>query len=131
MTIKTHLRINQALCGQVLDIHPGQCTLALALTDTMRADEHGLVHGGFIFGAADYAAMLAINEPLVVLGEAQVRFMKPSRVGETLTFKALVTTDHPRKPAVEVEALNEAGVPVFRGLFSCVVPQRPVLDRAA
>lgn len=32
----------------------------------MAADEYRLVHGGFIFGLADYAVMLAINEPTVV-----------------------------------------------------------------
>jgi acyl-coenzyme A thioesterase PaaI-like protein len=43
----------------------------------MAADQRGLVHGGFTFGLADYAAMVAVNDPNVVLGAAEVRFLAP------------------------------------------------------
>jgi acyl-coenzyme A thioesterase PaaI-like protein len=48
----------------------------------MAVDDRGLVHGGFVFGLADHAAMLAVNDPNVVLGAASTRFLKPVRVGE-------------------------------------------------
>jgi acyl-coenzyme A thioesterase PaaI-like protein len=48
----------------------------------MVVDAHGLVHGGFVFGLADYAAMLAVNDPNVVLGAAEARFLKPVRRGD-------------------------------------------------
>ena len=44
---------------------------------------------GFIFGAADYAAMLAVNQPNVVLGAAETHFLKPSRVGDVLLAQRL------------------------------------------
>lgn len=74
--------------------------------------------------------MLAINDPHVVLVGAEVRFMKPTCVGERLVFKAATLTDHPRRPSVEVHALNAAGDEVFRGVFSCAVLARHVLDGA-
>jgi len=43
----------------------------------MAADARGLVHGGFTFGLADYAAMLAVNEPTVVLASAQTKLITP------------------------------------------------------
>jgi len=49
----------------------------------MVVDDHKLVHGGFIFGAADYAAMAAVNDPNVVLGSAEVSFLKPSKSGDS------------------------------------------------
>jgi len=131
MTIKTHLEISEDLCGRVTDLQPGRCTLEFNPMSQMRADDRGLVHGGFIFGAADYAAMLAINDPHVVLAGAEVRFMKPTRVGERLVFKAETVTDHPRRPSVEVQALDAAGEEVFRGVFSCAILARHVLDGAA
>ena len=96
MTINTHLEINEDLCGRVTELLQGRCTLEFDPTAQMRADDRGLVHGGFIFGAADYAAMLAINDPHVVLAGAEVRFMKPARVGERLIFRAATLIDHPR-----------------------------------
>lgn len=48
MTINTHLEINQDLCGRVTELQQGRCTLELEPTAQMRADDRGLVHGGFI-----------------------------------------------------------------------------------
>lgn len=42
------------------------------------------------FGLADYAAMLAVNEPTVVLGKAEVRFLKPVKVGERLLARTRI-----------------------------------------
>ena len=53
----------------------------------MAADGSGLAHGGFIFGLADYAAMIAVNHPNVVLGAAEVRFLKPVVSGETVVAR--------------------------------------------
>jgi acyl-coenzyme A thioesterase PaaI-like protein len=80
MDLKTHLAINQSLCGQLLSTHEGVAVVKLSTTSEMIVDDHHLVHGGFIFGAADYAAMAAVNDPNVVLGSAEVRFLKPSEV---------------------------------------------------
>ncbi len=69
----------------------------------MAADERGLVHGGFVFGLADYAAMLAVNHPNVVLASAEVRFLKPVVVGERLVAEAWVEETDGRKSRVQVE----------------------------
>ncbi len=66
--INTHEKINQSLCGKPVELTPGHSIVELETTPDMEADGSGLVHGGFIFGLADYAAMIAINHPFVVLG---------------------------------------------------------------
>src|SRR5262249_3054185 len=98
----THLAIDERLCGRVCDLGEGRSVVELTLRDAMRADASGLVHGGFVFGAADYAAMMAVNHPNVVLGSAQVRFTRPSRVGDTLRFEARVDATEGKKRTVAV-----------------------------
>ncbi len=68
MHLNTHLNINTSLCGKVTRLQENYAEVLLHTTQQMTADRQGLVHGGFIFGAADYTAMLAVNDPLVVLG---------------------------------------------------------------
>lgn len=100
----------------------------LTASPAMAADERGLVHGGFLFGLADHAAMLAVNEATVVLGAAEVRFLKPVLVGEVLRAEATLETAEGRKRSVQV-VVACGGEPVMTGLFRCFVPERHVLDR--
>jgi len=93
----------------------------------MAADDKGLVHGGFIFGLADYAAMLAVNDPNVVLGAAEVRFLQPVRIGAILSAMAEVATIDGKKHTVTV-AVSEGDQTIFQGTFTCFVLTRHVLD---
>ena len=70
----------------------------------MSADSQGLVHGGFIFGAADYAAMSAVNDPYVVLGAASSKFVAPVKVGDAVLCQASVVSEKGKKRVVEVKA---------------------------
>lgn len=124
----THLAIDHRLCGNIRSIGTDRSSVELVLVDEMRADASGLVHGGFTFAAADYAAMLAVNHPNVVLGSADVRFARPSRVGETLVFDASVVAADGRKRTVSVVGRNADGAEVFFGHFVCFVPDRHVLQ---
>jgi len=128
MNLKTHLAINKSLCGEVISIAEGKATVKLTTTLEMVADDHNLVHGGFIFGAADFAAMAAVNDPNVVLGSAEVKFLKPSRSGDSITLAAVVTASDGKRRRVEVEGVDEAGTKVFSGVFTCFVLEKHVLD---
>lgn len=121
----THLAIDHRLCGQVREIGADRSGVELLLIEEMRADAAGLVHGGFIFGAADYAAMLAVNDPNVVLGSAEVRFKRPSRVGDTLEFEANVESADGRKRTVSVIGRRADGAELFVGRFVCFVLDAP------
>ena len=126
----THLAIDPKLCGEVCSLAPNQAEVELQTHAGMAADQRGLVHGGFLFGAADYAAMLAVNHPNVVLGSARVQFTAPTRVGERVRFKAAVVSEKGRKREVEVEGRSsDDAKPCFLGSFTCVVLDQHVLDR--
>jgi acyl-coenzyme A thioesterase PaaI-like protein len=129
MKIATHQGIDASLCGTAVELEPGRSRVRLLALDSMTADDSGLVHGGFVFGLADYAAMLAVNEPTVVLGAAECRFLKPVRAGQELEAVAVLAPVQDRKHFVDVEVLLE-GEAVFTGRFTCFVPKRHVLAPA-
>jgi uncharacterized protein (TIGR00369 family) len=128
MEARTHLAANSSLVGEPLELDEGRATAALATSETMQVDEQGLVHGGFVFGLADYAAMLAVNDPLVVLGSASTKFLKPVRAGARVLASARVTETKGKKRIVEVAATVD-GDPVFEGTFTCFVLEQHVLER--
>ena len=126
MKIDTHCQIDQSLCGKPLSAADGKSLVELLTTTCMAADEHGLVHGGFLFGAADYAAMIAVNHPYVVLGASDVKFLKPVRVGETLLARAQIQEVKGKKYWVSVSVTSGADE-VFQGMFTCFVLDKHVL----
>ncbi len=124
----THHEIHPRLVGVPIRIAKGIAVVTLVATADMAADAKGLVHGGFVFGMADYAAMLAINHPNVVLGAAEVRFLKPVVVGDALAATAKRGEDAGKKQMVEVE-VKRGDELVFTGTFTCFSPDGHVLDR--
>jgi acyl-coenzyme A thioesterase PaaI-like protein len=127
MKPNTHLDINEALCGTVVKIEADYCLIRLNATENMKVDDFGLIHGGFVFGAADYAAMLAVNHPNVVLGSSEVQFLKPLKVHEILFAEATVVENKGRKKRVSVSVRVE-DTEIFKGTFTCFVLDRHVLD---
>lgn len=127
MRLDTHLGIDPSLCGAVTELEEGFARVELRTTELMASDDQGLVHGGFIFGAADYAAMAAVNEPTVVLAGSTCRFLAPSRAGDLVVFEAQVVHSEWRKHTVEVVGMFRDSA-VFKGEFKCVVTPGHVLS---
>jgi len=125
--LKTHLKIDPNFSGRVTALAEGCAEVLLHTTEAMSADEQGLVHGGFLFSAADYAAMAAVNDPNVVLGAAEVKFLAPVRKGERVTFRAEVAGEKGAKRLVEVEGSAD-GRKIFEGTFTAFVLKKHVLD---
>jgi uncharacterized protein (TIGR00369 family) len=126
MNIITHQAIDQKQCGSPIMVEPDCSRIELKTDDTMTVDHFGLVHGGFIFGLADYAAMLAVNDPNVVLGSADVKFLKPVKVGEIVIAEAKTSLKKGKKHIVSVTVHRNAEA-VFSGEFTCFVLDKHVL----
>jgi acyl-coenzyme A thioesterase PaaI-like protein len=126
MEIQTHKLISQEFCGTPLVVEKGYSKVELKTTDKMIVDETGLIHGGFLFGLADYAAMIAVNHPNVVLGAAQVKFVKPVKNNKTILAEAIVENSEGKKQNVNVTITNDKDI-VFQGLFTCFVLEKHVL----
>jgi acyl-coenzyme A thioesterase PaaI-like protein len=126
--VSTHLGIDRRLCGEPVELGAGSAVVELVPSREMAADERGLVHGGFVFGMADYAAMLAVNHPNVVLAGADVKFKAPVVVGERIRASARVTASEGKRATVEVEVTRDATL-VFTGTFHTATPSGHVLDK--
>jgi len=127
MQLNTHLNINTSLCGKVIKLENNYAEVLLHTTQQMSTDEQGLVHGGFVFGAADYAAMSAVNDPYVVLGSSSLKFIAPVKVGDAVLCKAEVVSEKGKKKLVEVQAFVNEKL-VFEGIFTTFVLDVHVLD---
>lgn len=125
-SLVTHTKINTNLSGEIVKINPGYAKVVLDTQELMRADEVGLVHGGFIFGAADFAAMAAVNEPNVILASCNCLFLSPVRVGDQVTFEAEEHQKEGRKRTVYVKGYVY-DIKVFEGEFKTVITDRHVL----
>ena len=127
MQLNTHLNINTSLCGKVTKLQENYAEVLLHTTQQMTVDKQGLIHGGFIFGAADYTAMSAVNDPLVVLGASSSKFLAPVKVGDVVLCKATVVSEKGKKREVEVEAFVGEKL-VFEGDFITFVLENHVLN---
>jgi acyl-CoA thioesterase len=123
--LSTHQRINKELCGHVVELAEGYAKVELLTTREMAVDQMGLVHGGFTFSAADFAAMAAVNDPNVVLVSSECRFLSPVKVGDTVTFEAKERYHESRKRRIHVVGKFK-DVKVFEGDFLAVVLDRHV-----
>lgn len=126
MKVNTHAGIDTGLCGVPVEVSDNYARVEMTAAPRMTVDETGLVHGGFVFGLADHAAMIAVNHPNVVLGAADVRFLKPVRPGDVLVAEASITDSRNRKKIVEAVVFC-GGEKVFIGRFDCFVTERHVL----
>ena len=124
--INTHEAINRDLAGEVLKLEKGYVETRLTTISEMVADDEGLIHGGFIFSAADYSAMLAVNEKNVVLVGSECQFLSPVKFSDEVNFVARVRHKEGRKRNVHVEAYV-LDIKVFEGEFKTVITERHVL----
>ena len=128
MELKTHKNASPKLVGRLVSLEEGVEVVAeLDTFDEMSVDELGLLHGGFTFSLADYAAMTAVNHPNVVLGGADCRFIAPVKAGEKMTARASVKGGEGRRRDVEVD-VSVGERKVFEGVFKCYILDKHVLE---
>ena len=126
VVLRTHERVNKDLNGDILKHEVGYVELRLTTTPEMVADNLGLIHGGFIFSAADYAAMAAVNERNVVLVASDCQFLSPVKFHDEVNVIARVRHKEGRKRNVHVEAFV-LDIKVFEGEFKTVITEKHVL----
>ena len=124
--LQTHNKINQELSGEIIKLEHGYVEVRLTTTPEMVADSVGLIHGGFIFSAADFAAMAAVNEKNVVLVGSECQFLSPVKFHDEVNFIAKVRHKEGRKRNVHVEAFV-LDIKVFEGEFKTVITEKHVL----
>ena len=126
--IKTHKLINERFSGKIIEVSENRAKSILHTNIDMVADEMGLIHGGFIFSAADYVAMVAVNDPNVVLGASECRFVAPVRKGDSVVFEAKVVSINGKKRIVEVKGYIDYKI-VFKSIFTTFILEKHILER--
>ncbi len=100
------------------DVGPGRARLSLVVTEAM-VNGHGICHGGFIFSLADSAMAFACNSygEHAVAQHCAITFVRPGRLGETLTAEAVERTRSGRSGIYDVRVSGAGGdvVAEFRG----------------
>lgn len=125
--LKTHPKLSENYAGTLLSISKNQATVTLKPTHDMTVDDFGLIHNGFIFGAAEYAAIAAINEENLVIIGSHTKFFAPVKLGDTIIFEAKGRYEEARKREVTVIGIiNE--VKVFEGVFQAVLLKQHILE---
>ena len=124
--LQTHEKVNSDYSGEIVVLERGYVEVRLTTKPEMLADEVGLIHGGFIFSAADYAAMAAVNEKNVVLVASDCQFLSPVKFHDEVNIIARVRHKEGRKRNVHVEGFV-LDIKVFEGEFKTVVTDRHVL----
>lgn len=130
MNVNTHGKISERLVGKPIEVLTGiRAVVELKAMEDMAADSSGLTHGGFTFGLADYAAMLSVNHPNVVLGSVQAIFTAPVKIGDTMRAEATVTKVDGKKSEVNVD-VKVGEKKVFTGTFLCYSLDKHVLEKS-
>ena len=82
-------RASQWLGMELVDVGPGTATLQLKLTEQM-VNGHDIGHGGITFTLADSAFAFACNSynRVTVAASAEIRFRRPTRLGDVLVATA-------------------------------------------
>jgi acyl-coenzyme A thioesterase PaaI-like protein len=122
----THQMVNQHLCGIPVDLKENVAQVKLLTTEEMIVDDTDLIHGGFVFGLADYCSMLTVNQPNVVLGGANVRFLKPVKKGDILIANGKLANTEEQEIHIKVDIFRKKDL-VFEGNFICYTPKKHLL----
>jgi acyl-CoA thioesterase len=109
---------SKGLGMRIEDVGPGRARLSLVVTDAM-VNGHGICHGGFIFSLADSTMAFASNShgKHAVAQHCSITFVRPGRLGETLTAEAVERTRAGRSGIYDVRVCGTDGevVAEFRG----------------
>ena len=134
IAVARHLHANEGTSAawnlRFVDAGEGWATCALTIREDM-LNGHKIAHGGIIFALADTAFAWACNSRNVstVAQQAQVSFLSPGRLGETLTAKAQEESVSGRTGVYSVKVTGDEGrvIAVFQGLSRTI--GGPVIDQ--
>jgi acyl-CoA thioesterase len=104
--------------GMSLDaVGPGTATLSMTLTEAM-VNGHAIGHGGYTFTLADSAFAFACNSynRSTVAAAAEIRFRRPTRLGDRLVATAIERERTGRDGVYDVQVtVGDEVVAIFVG----------------
>lgn len=123
----TSTNIKLALSGVVSALEKNHAKTRLFTTAEMVCDGDGLIHSGFVFSAANYAALASINVQNCVTINARINFFAPAKLGDVIEFEAQAYFDESRRRDVRVTGRIKE-IKVFEGTFQLVTLDEHIFE---
>lgn len=118
--LKTHRELKSRYVGTIIELKKGYSKVQLTTIADMVLDSLGLIHSGFVYLAADYAASVAINEENLIVIGSKIGFYAPAKLGDVIEFEAKSRFEDTKKREVHViGTISE--IKVFEGTFQLVI----------
>jgi acyl-CoA thioesterase len=112
---------SRALGIELVEANGGRATVRVEVGPAM-VNGHGIAHGGYLFLLADTAFACACNShgPAAVAASAEIDFVAPARLGDTLVAVATERARFGRSGIYDVTVVREGGgeralIAEFRG----------------
>lgn len=106
--------------GTLTELQRNKAVVQFVPTEKMIMDDSKIIHCGFVFNSASFAAMAAINKKYSVLIAADVKFLAPIELGHEVIFKAEALQSDTKKCEVKVEGYL-LDIKIFDSLFHIAV----------
>ena len=113
-------QMSPSVVGDLVDLQRNKAVVHFVPTDKMAMDESKMIHAGFVFNSASFAAMAAINKKYSVLIAADVKFLAPIELGHEVIFKAEAIQSDTKKCEVKVEGYL-LDIKIFDSIFHIAV----------
>lgn len=106
--------------GSIVKMTYEEVITKFAPTKQMISDESNLIHSGFIFNAANYAAMCLVNQPHAITIGAEVEFLAPVEFEQEMMFLATVKQSNAKKFEISVKG-TLLDIKIFEAIFHIAV----------
>lgn len=105
--------------GDILDLQLDKSGISLfEIGDEHVFSRSGIARGHHVFAQANSLAVAVINDEIALTASADIRFVRPARLGEKCIAKAYVRTSGELKGKAKVEVFTYVGEEmVFQGNF--------------
>lgn len=110
-------------CGNITKLAKGRAIVRFVPDENMVMDKNErnqLIHSGYVFNAASYAAIVTINKRYSIMIASDVKFLAPIELGHEVFFYTQSTQDDSKKCEVKVEGYL-LDIKIFDAVFHIAV----------
>lgn len=118
--LQTCTALKSELCGSIIKMTYEEVMTKFVPTKQMISDESNLIHSGFIFNAANYAAMCLVNQPHAITIGAEVEFLAPVEFEQEMMFLATIKQSNAKKFEISVKG-TLLDIKIFEAIFHIAV----------
>ncbi|RDU70095.1 thioesterase [Helicobacter cholecystus] len=118
--LQTCTALKSELCGSIVKMTYEEVITKFVPTKQMISDESNLIHSGFIFNAANYAAMCLANQPHAITIGSEVEFLAPVEFEQEMMFLATIKQSNSKKFEISVKG-TLLDIKIFEGTFHIAV----------